>query len=57
MKVHILIYVPYGAPAHDVDVLGVFDSLKKAKDKRKEMSGEDGGYEARELCIITKELK
>ena len=50
-----LVYVPYGAPAHDVDIVAVFDTLKKAKVKRKELvDAED--YEARELCLIDKKV-
>jgi len=55
MKVYMLVYVPYGAPAHDVDIVAVFDTLKKAKVKRKELvDAED--YEARELCLIDKKV-
>jgi hypothetical protein len=55
MKVYMIVYIPYGAPAHDVDIVGVFDTAKKAKEKRKELVDNEQ-YEARELCLINKKV-
>ena len=47
MKVYLLMYVPFGAPAHDTDVLGVYatkttaNKVLKAKVKAEEYDGEE----------------
>lgn len=51
--VFILMYMPYGAPAHDVDVLGVYSSESMALDAKESFADE---YDRDELVIIEKEF-
>jgi len=54
--VYVLFHMPYGCPAHDVQILGVFKTEDGAfKAKAEYVKSE--AFEARELIIEDKELE
>lgn len=54
MQVYVLFFMPYGCPAHDVEIFGVFSTEEKCL-KAKE-AYLDEGYNADELVYSEKQL-
>lgn len=54
-KVFILMYVPYGAPAGDVDIIGVYRNKRAANAAMKLRAGID--YDAEELFVVENKLE
>lgn len=54
--VYVLFFMPYGCPAHDVQILGVFKSKDGALNAKAEYVKSEA-FEARELIIVDKELE
>ena len=54
--VYVLFNMPYGCPASDVDILGVFQSEAGALKAKKEYTKSEA-YDAAELIIEEKELE
>lgn len=54
--VYVLFHMPYGCPAHDVQILGVFKSEDGIINAKLNYINQ-GGYPSKELIIEEKELE
>lgn len=54
MKVYLLMYIPYGCPAHDTDVLGVYATKSAAN---KALKAVIDNYGDDELHIVTRSVE
>ena len=56
MKVYLLMYVPFGAPAHDTDVLGVY-ATKTAANKVLKVKVKAEEYDGEELFVVMRNVE
>jgi len=56
MTIYLLMYIPYGAPSHDTDVLGVFATEELADRERQELIDKEY-YPEDELFVLTRTVE